>query len=592
MSNRVNAKLYKVQDLIAETVPDTEEFIMQMIEDYFTKSGNQFLSITLRDDLVGDDYKSRLFVLSTEQKPPNWRNFLNEIVEDENNLDGLDAQSASFILFVFNDNRIYAITKGYFGRFLLDENMDRFFGLDVLSRLVDKNVTEIRKLEERGVFGSVLGAERYFREDYNLVYEDDFGKIYKTLLASINEEYFARLGIVKKRDDTTRVSASGSSSFEVSTNFDYEELIQRIKKIEELLRTEGVQFNQFYRLSSTELAAVKDNLDLELIKLAYNSYLSSESVDFYHPDIFSYMKATNIRFHVLGDPLEIPIGQSIGFIDIINKLINNNIVDSTSEDSFIQSMKDCYGGYSINEDDAYFNDVTIDNWIGGEIEFDGKNFFKLDNHWYKYREGFNEYLNNHLNDINFDQLKPPVSLNDWDFNEFPTEGGYNKQYKEIEGFIVTDTAFLYYLEVCDLIKITEDTIYLYHVKKGLGRDLRVLTNQIINASRLLTNAIGEDNNESLETYYDAISNKQYENQELGYISPTGDLVNLKKGNFVHLLNNKKISFVFAYSSNSLLNLKDEIISTNSRIAKLSLLYCMRDLRRTDFEFLIERINHT
>jgi len=589
MSNRVNAKLYKIQDVIVENLGDSEEIIDQMILEYYNKSGNQFRSIQLQNAIANNEYNSKLFIYATEAKIPHWLNFLNGIVDNEEELNELEAKYSAFILFVYNDRRIYAITKGYYGRHIMDESLDKFFGLDVLSKLVDKNVTEIRKLEERGVFGSVLGAERFFREDYNLAYEDDFGKIYRAMLASIDEEHFARLGIVKKREDTTRVSISGGSSFEVSTNFDYDELIQRISQIEELLQTPGVQFNQFYRLTSGELRAIEDNLNLELIKMAYDAYINGNSVDFYHPDIFKYTKATIVWFDILGSHIEIPLGHSFGYIATMNRLVQEDVIDSSTEANFIESMENCVGGFAIDEDIAYSNEKSLNKWISGEIEFDGNRFFKLDNQWYRYREGFNDYLNNHLGNLNFDLLAPPFGLNDWNFNVHGTEGAYNANYKEVENFIVADTAFLYYLEICDLIRITDNNIYLYHVKKGLGRDLRVLANQIINGSRVLTNAIGEGNNEALELYYNAISNKQYDNNVLQYLKEDGteEIVNLD--NFINLFKTRKISFVFAYSSNSQLEINDEITSTNSRIAKLSLLYCIRDMKNYDFDFLIERI---
>jgi hypothetical protein len=79
---------------------------------------------------------------------------------------------------------------------------------------------------------------------------------------------------------------------------------------------------------------------------------------------------------------------------------------------------------------------------------------------------------------------------------------------------------------------------------------------------------------------------------LKYLKDDGKEAVLSAEGFISLFKTKKISFVFAYSSNSQSNIKDEIKSTNSRIAKLSLLYCIRDMKNTDYEFLIERINES
>ncbi|SHG89562.1 DUF6119 family protein [Flagellimonas flava] len=588
MSRRVNAKLYKLQDIVVENYAGSEELVAKMIDEYREKSGNQFVSVTLNANLTSNGYTPKLYVYRTQEKNPKWVDFLSEIVANENDLGELEAKYSSFILFLYSENRIYAITKGYFGRYILEELMDRFFGLEVLSRLVNKSETEIRQIEERGVFGEVLGAERYFRENYNLSYEDDFGKIYKKMLASIKEENFEKLGIVKKRDDIRKVSVNGSSSIEMSTNFDYNELLQRVLKIEELLELEGVQFNQFYRLSMSELGAIRDNLNEELIKMAYNSYMEGESIDFYHPDVFEYMRSIEARFNVDGDYLEISYAYSIGFTSIISQLVAEDKIDSSTEATFLEGLQNCYGGYKITEDGAYLNEVSLDKWIGGEVEFDGNKFFKIDNDWYRYRDGFDDHLNTYFSEFDFDAIVPDYKLEAWDLNLVPKEGGYNDEYKNVDNFIVTDTKLLNQIEICDLIRISEDSIYLYHVKKDLGRDLRVLSNQIVNAARILKSAINESDNALLKKYYSTVS-KNYEDNEITY-NRDDKSIPVGESDFIDLFKTKTIVFVFSYSSASDVAIKEEIIATNSRIAKLSLLYCMRDMRSTNFSFLIERIS--
>lgn len=588
MSQRVNAKLYKIQDIIVENLGDSEEIIDKMIEDYRVKSGNQFKSVALNNNLVSIGFTPKLYVFSTPEKNPRWIDFLSEVVADEDDLVDLEAKYSSFILFVFSQTRIYAITKGYFGRYILEELMDKFFGLEVLSRLVNKSETEIRQIEERGVFGEVLGAERYFRENYNLSYEDDFGKIYKKMLASIKEEDFEKLGIVKKRDDIRKVSVNGSSSIELSTNFDYHELLQRILKIEELLELDGVEFNQFYRLSPSELSAIRNHLNEELINMAHTSYLSGDSIDFYHPEVFEYMKSVEARFNVEGDYYEIPFAYSLGFVSIISRLVEEDKIDSTTRATFLESLNNCYGGYKITEDGAYLNEVSLDKWIGGEVEFGGNKFFKIDNDWYRYREGFDDYLNSYFSEFNFEEIMPDYELATWDLSSFPTEGAYNAEYKNVDNFIVADTKFLNQVEICDLIRISEDCIYLYHVKKGLGRDMRILSNQIVNAARILKSAINESDNSLLKKYFRTVS-KNYDHDKIKY-NREGIVVDVEENDFIDLFKHRAVIFVFSYSSISESPIKDEIIFTDSRIAKLSLLYCMRDMRSTNFKLLIERIS--
>lgn len=464
--------------------------------------------------------------------------------------------------------------------------------MEILSRLIDKSSTEIRQIEDRALFGSELGAQRFFRENYSLAYDDDFGKIYKSMLASIKEEDFAKLGIVKKRETTRQVSISGSSSLEISTNYDYKELLNRITKIKRLLLTNGEDFNQFYRVPQKELSLIRDNLGEEIIKMAYKKYLDSEEVDFYHPEIFEYLSSSVTEFtnQDIGTSVEIEMSSSKRFKDLIDE-IGEDIIDISSEENFSNSLINTYGSYKLNEGSNYIKPVSLNKWISGEVEFNGKKYFKVDNQWYAYKDSLDILLNERFNNTNFESLAPIIKLKDWDRNENPSEGLFNESFITTPGYIVTDRTYMSHIEVSDLIRVTDKELFFYHVKKGLGQDMRVLSNQIINASRYLKFAIDETENNSLSSYFTSISNKYYESGNIKYIETDGNEIELDLDGFIGLMkSNRKINFVFVYATNSNLTINQEIINTDSRIAKLSLIYTLRDMKRTDFDFLIERIN--
>jgi uncharacterized protein (TIGR04141 family) len=602
MSDKVNAKLYKLQDNLIQIHGDSENLINSIIEIYNDKTNRIFKSINLREDLnqivsVDDEginysYNAKLFVLNTEEKKPDWIDFAFTIAEDNDELDEFKNRYSSFLLFVYDENNVFAISKGYYGHHLLGEYIDIFFGIEILSRLIDKSSTEIRQIEDRALFGSELGSQRFFRENYSLAYDDDFGKIYKSMLASIREEDFIKLGIIKKRETTKQVSISGSSSLEISTNFSYRELLNRITKIKQLLLSDGADFNQFYRVPQQELISIRENLNEQIIKMAYSQYLANEDVDFYHPEIFEYLNASSTEFinKDLATQIEIEMSSSKKFKELIDE-IGNDLIDVTTEENFVSSLMNTYGSYKLNEEANFINDVSLSKWISGEVEYNGKKYFKVDNQWYAYKDNLDNTLNERFRNINFEAIKPLDTLKNWDFAISPSEGLFNESFKGETGFIVTDRTYMSNIEVADLIKITDNELFFYHVKKGLGQDMRVLSNQIINASRYLKFAIDEELNISLSNYFNSIRNKHYDGGNITYLNTNGDIVELNEANFIALLkSNKKINFVFVYATNSILPINDEIINTNSRIAKLSLIYTIRDMKRTDYDFLIERIN--
>lgn len=602
MSNKVNAKLYKLQDSLIPIYNGTENLINTIVELYNDKTGHDFKNIALKEDInqiitIDEEvnsysYSAKLFVLNTEEKTPDWIDFANTITQDDKELEGFKNRYSSFLLFVYDEDSVFAISKGYYGHHLLGEHIDIFFGMEILSRLIDKSSTEIRQIEDRALFGSELGAQRFFRENYSLAYDDDFGKIYKSMLAAIKEEDFAKLGIVKKRETTRQVSISGSSSLEISTNYDYKELLNRITKIKRLLLTDGEDFNQFYRVPQKELSLIRDNLGEEIIKMAYKKYLNSEEVDFYHPEIFEYLSSSVTEFtnQDIETSVEIEMSSSKRFKDLIDE-IGEDIIDISSEENFSNSLINTYGSYKLNEGSNYIKPVSLNKWISGEVEFNGKKYFKVDNQWYAYKDSLDILLNERFNNTNFESLAPIIKLKDWDRNENPSEGLFNESFITTPGYIVTDRTYMSHIEVSDLIRVTDNELFFYHVKKGLGQDMRVLSNQIINASRYLKFAIDGTDNNSLSSYFTSISNKYYESGNIKYIDTDGNEIELDLDGFIGLMkSNRKINFVFVYATNSILTINQEIINTDSRIAKLSLIYTLRDMKRTDFDFLIERIN--
>lgn len=602
MSSNINAKLYRIQDTLLNEYLSNDEFISTIVQQYNDKTGHNFENIELSDNLnqiitTDDDgnnfsYEAKLFALNTEDKTPDWINFASSISPETQKLQNFKNRYSSFLLFIYDEDDVFAISKGFYGHHLLNEYIDLFFGMEILSRLIDKSSTEIRQIEDRALFGSELGAQRFFRENYSLAFDDDFGKIYKAMLASIKEEDFVKLGILKKKETTKQVSISGSSSLEISTNFNYRELLNRITKIKILLNTEGIDFNQFYRVPQKTLSIIRENLNDELIKMAYTKYLSDEEVDFYHPIIFEYLNSVTTKFvnQDLATEVEIEMSASKKFKNLVDE-IGDDVIDVSTEENFIKSIMNTFGSYKTNEEFDFKNETALDKWISGEVEFNGKKYFKVDNQWYAYKDSLDNLLDEKIQSINFETIKPIEALRSWDLTSYPSEGLFNESFIDNPNFIVTDRTYMSYIEIADLIKITENELYFYHIKKGLGQDMRVLSNQIINASRFLKFAIDENTSNSLSNYFNSISNKHYGGGNINYTDNEGSLVELNRNQFIELIkSNRKINFVFGYATNSDLSINQEIINTDSRIAKLSLIYTLRDMKRTDFEFLIERIN--
>jgi uncharacterized protein (TIGR04141 family) len=582
MSKRVNGKLYRIRDSWLEDYAP-ENLIKHIVYDYQERTGNAFLEIDLKNDINSNDWFLSLWVYNTGENDPDWLGFAKDIVLNAKDVDKLKMVNSSFVLFSYNKHNIFAVTKGHHGHHLLSQYIDVFFGMDILSRLVDKGTTEIRQIEDRGILGVELGAQRYFRGNYNLSYDDDFGKIYKKLLAVIPESSFEKIGIIKKRNDIKRLSVQGGASFEISSKFNVKELIERINRIVSLLQTPGNDLNQFVKLTREQIVQYREKLNDKLYKQAYRAFEYKEELDFYHPDIFDYLSSEIARFSVRGDVLEIPYASSMTYYEIINQLSQEDKIDTNSEERFIESLKNCIGEYQDPASQEFLAGKEIIDWINDEVTHENAKYLKVDNEWYIYKSKFDDYLKKYFEQFNFSNANNSLKLKSWDLSgddKSSNEGYYNNKYKSDKTTLVADKVIPHNIEICDVIKIQDNQVLLIHVKDGLDRNLRVLSNQITNSARLLSDKKLNNDKSFFEDYYDKIMSNNYKDDEAG----------ICKEDFVDSFLNKEIVFVFAYASSKYkISIRDEILQSRSRVAKLSILYCIKDLRRFDMHLEIHRI---
>lgn len=69
-----------------------------------------------------------------------------------------------------------------------------------------------------------------------------------------------------------------------------------------------------------------------------------------------------------------------------------------------------------------------------------------------------------------------------------SEGDYNFSHNTIENILVLDKIFVDNIEICDLLLIEENESFFIHVKDGLDRDARVLSEQIMSSMTAVNNA--------------------------------------------------------------------------------------------------------
>lgn len=205
----------------------------------------------------------------------------------------------------------------------------------------------------------------------------------------------------------------------------------------------------------------------------------------------------------------------------------------------------------------------------------GKPVFLVDKKWYMLNPSF-------VDDLKFECIqtiknhKLPEKILDipWDKSKTKKESEYNLKYQDRDNYIVLDTFTPDGIEICDVLHIAKDRIYLIHVKYGFDASLRELSNQITLSSR----RVYEDVKSGNFKYIDAIH------------TYAKDRTELSKDEFRQLFQ-EKIVYVFAFASQlaEAPLVEDKIERYSSNIAKYSLIQCSKDMQTSNYELNIHQI---
>lgn len=147
-------------------------------------------------------------------------------------------------------------------------------------------------------------------------------------------------------------------------------------------------------------------------------------------------------------------------------------------------------------------------------------------------------------------------------------------YDQINGYIVIDTIISDGIELCDILYITDNEIFLIHVKHSFTAKVRELTNQILISARRLSEAISSKNRAFFDEIFDKLINKGRSTN------------NLDKDEFYNLFETKEPVYVLATASHLTddYSIIDNIQRYYSNIARFSLTTCAAEMRTNYYDF--------
>jgi len=579
---RINQENYKFKDL--KTRVKIIEFIIKASLRKYKKSKGFVMSDIPTHKR--DQIQYYLFVYNFVQKQSDWSKFLP--FELTSNI-GFGVNDISLLLFIDNGIDIYVVVGGKAYQ-LITPFIDHSFGLTLAAKVLNPEEDLVVSINSRGITGARSGLREQFRDDFKIIDFAKFGKVPKeihlTLSEDISNEYFKFL----QNKTNERIKVYAGKSFKIKKQFQFDELHKTIVEMGYIMeRPENDYLSSFIEIKDHK--HIVDDLEPMLHRAIYNdsSFIGKEDTtgdkrfkfDFCNPQkLIQFYEAD---YYILKDKIGDNQYKEFKRVEDRHEIYNAVLIQTINEVGNTDFFK--FRAYIQGVRVVAYQDnkrVASSGFIfhfSTELSFNKIPVFLVDTKWYKLKKSFVDELRSECKLIIQNNRIPNYILDKvWDKSIYSTEAKYNLSYEKENNYLVLDTFTPDGVELCDIMFIEEDRLYLIHVKYGFDNSLRELTNQVILSGRRLS----EDRKSGKYNYL----RKIYEQLELKERAKSfSSFESFKK------LFEKKISYVFAFTSGRKTDeLVDESIEKyKSNIAKYSLIQCNYDMRQAGYDIRFHQI---
>jgi hypothetical protein len=436
----------------------------------------------------------------------------------------------SFLLFVLLKEEIFVISSGL-SYHQISRYLDEYFGVTILSHLIDADTTEIRSLEDNALYGNVLNSERYFASNYKIQNEDAFGKVYKKILATVNlSELKRELPFLLSANEKRGRNCLGKTHFTVYKAVAAIDAILLTCKLNSIFQR---GMNQKLKLSSIrQLKPAKPNDKAQIFSLKRKVHedfargiaegASVEQYSVFYKNMEFLFSAH--KYSVFSEPGSAPAIET----DNLNDLSMQNIVSKltadadlvfalkealrSSEEKKHESLEKVLAGVCVYIENANYSlplDAPLLSLIQGEVQDAGKTFYTFNGKWFSFDSSLSSYIDSELSGLLGSVQDLAVASLKWDKED--TEDTYIEKYLSSRDYfpIHRIKPAPHKVELADLIRVTDSGIHLIHIKNKFNCSVRELSSQMVIAATLLNNDIKNENCAWLKALYVAVKGSRF-----------------------------------------------------------------------------------
>ncbi len=475
------------------------------------------------------------------------------------------------------------------------------FGISILESIFDPTLNKIKSISEKGIIGDILASRRFYKKARSIVYEDDFGKYYQNIDARIQQSQIKQKlpnfsAYIRKLKPS--ITISGSDSVEVKMKINFLAFILLLKDLAELVAEEHpIIFNKtlipldvkrngekISQLNEEILDNFVDNhldpekypMDFVFCPRDFEAFYNSASCQVFFPGLTD-LKGKEIAPIRTDDVYNL---SDSPYLDELFERIkeSNEYRDTNDTRGFLKEVLESICVVTKNDEDYETTAGKLREYLQLEIEKDGISYFLLDDKWYSLQAGFDLMLGERYTSIVNPKYRAYDFIHNWSNTD---EAEYNKLFANHPNSFNLHQIIVDHVELCDafIIDTERKTLYIIHVKDGIGATMRDLTSQAFMSARIIEEESRIETKDKLKKLYEqAVHNSRINNKTVSQEVFLGWFSSFKREYILVVHDDNKT--------------RSDIIDGNfkSRIAKYSLVEFASVMRVNDWDYSLCCVN--
>jgi uncharacterized protein (TIGR04141 family) len=439
--------------------------------------------------------------------------FIERYLAQTGDAEKFHTHGADACLFLTTESSLFAVTSGGAYRIIADF-VDYSFPFNTAKKLISN---EFSAADVRDMTGSRTSRSETYRRTYSIDKSEAMDTVWKKLVGRLDAERLPEGSLLRgiiNPDKPPAVEIKSSLVLRQKLNLiDVCKLIEDLENLpepsEEHLRELSFLDNLYPIKNDQELT---DGLTRQFVEGIRQAMLVEElpDVDVLDPyEIISFNAGSNFK---LSRAL---IGDSAPDIDELLPVLHETLNGCLrNERVFFDKFSKLSLSYRIDPDDT---SKTIRrkllDFLHGQVDLDGKTYFRIDKVWYRSLGDFLENLKRDFIEDVFTSGKPVLLRSELTF--LPWAGGSEREFNEHQAekpdFYFGDEVFAKTgsgkVELFDLLKVDDQNkkLYVVHVKKDFAAKMRDACSQILVSADVISRDLANEKKVLVNYYNEAWS---------------------------------------------------------------------------------------